>query len=1598
MNAKVEVRFTNITLSLDHKLLSGIIETTYDPNESGIADIDEYIDIFTEGYGVGAMVTGQVTADTTVGYPILWPGGIVATLPSGYNQQTGMPAPGTTISITITNALTNAQTTIQVDQLPTTIMDANGNVYQVATNGGVSLVAQSGGAELLQNMNKKVIDGDKALVIFGQTETAKYAFDKWQPIYKKSNKFNKEYEKIVCVNGGLSIDAGNYYVSAKAIAPGAMDTLIAVVRKPAGSTISKDSVQFVNSKGTKYTKIVINDSTLAIPIVGGPEKDAQEIYAVYKQTNAKTLNFGKLLVASYPAKQKKVKLIPMPNVSYNFSTIKSTVEGIYKKININLTIEEDATFSYNDWDQTNNGMQVNGTGLLTQMTDEMKNLVTGYKNQRDINDDTYYMFMLPLAESSEVKGTMPRGKQFGYIFTNNNTQIPRTVAHELGHGILTLEHTFDYNGLSSGMLDSNLMDYTNGIQFAKCQWDIAHDPALVIGALDSDEDAFSTEQTKAFEGEFGVNGINIAKSAILACLPAGQKWINVQLTNNFVVKLMLDDIKDFRFKDNKLQGIIKNDNKFYSVSGFKVKKSFERDGVTYIEQRSESQEMTCWDCVRQDNLISRTTMLDINDGNKPVTIYNDIPQTYKHYTEVIGKDCNTAITVYYIDNNGACNTRIISTEECKDNSLICGSIDYKEFDEFVKKLDQYTFIGDSAYRRLQQINTCILKNLSLGSRVNLYTLLFDNAEVAHPLSQDEGGYIDSRCNNGKDFLLVEMLKTASDNEIEWLLKPTGFFFANNGTNTNFIRFMNHNKNFEMKLRFAVELTRILVEKKNLIRFTPVAQQVTLSDGTNITIPNSANPVFIYFENWFQASNSFVLNGHTVTFDESGIISKPDSWLIDISQKYSLKNNTTQKIFDVDETYSVHPFEFVKLYLAKDMTKELGLKEGDSVITTAFMAAIINQVGQQIKDNANFKIGATLFAIAAAAFTGGTSLSALAAGESLTFLGGLQLASNALVLTTSLANLNVMSGLNNNTLSPQQMQQLANWEKFYSTVLIIDAGLNFISVMKAVAAETQLPALFQNMAANNLSKLFGPASKVKMTPVPGAGPGSSTFSLTTTEGAYSYITKASGQVSNPSAQAKILEFSSTPKNYPAAFDGTGALKIERATVPYQEISPLTVVVEKPSGVVAQMKYYAPSPIAQSMSIAELVYLYEPNQTPQLVYATEAALDDLEDKQNGNNCTTCTRFCQRFKTLLLKYPAHTPVINKICQQADGMLLNGILDKLFSLTFKTNEFLTDLGQLSGEPEHINNRINKLSARKMDAWQYLYNNQEDQAPFARKHNLCLDAIAGLENAPRKQAVIFSDKTSTSESTLVAYCLDLINTNGFITFLNKPANLKYAKGFVGHKQNPIYEDQQYEELTDDEVLRPATNTNTVLLDKIKERIRYSETTAQRLNNFAKGREFEETVKALLVQRSGILWDEIKSLVPDLDSRRILSQVYFCLPNNSIPCSGEGQYFIADFVLLKYDLNPAGQPILTDMIVIDSKLSGSTRLTDNQNMAVAGVGRVLPLRISRSTDINLIALPGTPSPISAGTEIKLTKFIVVHSSNGVSNVYNPGGVKLIRTE
>src|SRR5690606_39342531 len=115
------------------------------------------------------------------------------------------------------------------------------------------------------------------------------------------------------------------------------------------------------------------------------------------------------------------------------------------------------------------------TGLRTY-NESMRTLNNTYRARRtSFNRKANYLFFLKATGNVDINnrdftGFMPRGGQFGYIFTSEIKDInePVTVAHELGHGRFKLYHTFDkhYGGHEQGNT-TNIMDYSNKTHFAK---------------------------------------------------------------------------------------------------------------------------------------------------------------------------------------------------------------------------------------------------------------------------------------------------------------------------------------------------------------------------------------------------------------------------------------------------------------------------------------------------------------------------------------------------------------------------------------------------------------------------------------------------------------------------------------------------------------------------------------------------------------------------------------------------------------------------------------------------------------------------------------------------------------------------------------------------------------------------------------------------------------------------------------------------------------------------------------------------------------------------------------------------------------------------
>ena len=95
---------------------------------------------------------------------------------------------------------------------------------------------------------------------------------------------------------------------------------------------------------------------------------------------------------------------------------------------------------------------------------------------------------------------MPFKGQFAFISTEevSPSQLSRVAAHELGHGTFRLYHTFsDKNDyiVPQGTTD-NLMDYNNGKELHKYQWDLVQDPQGMwfTGLIDEEEMAMVSEE------------------------------------------------------------------------------------------------------------------------------------------------------------------------------------------------------------------------------------------------------------------------------------------------------------------------------------------------------------------------------------------------------------------------------------------------------------------------------------------------------------------------------------------------------------------------------------------------------------------------------------------------------------------------------------------------------------------------------------------------------------------------------------------------------------------------------------------------------------------------------------------------------------------------------------------------------------------------------------------------------------------------------------------------------------------------------------------------------------------------------------------------
>ncbi|WKS95937.1 hypothetical protein [Riemerella columbina] len=352
-----------------------------------------------------------------------------------------------------------------------TFIDKDGKVWAVSEEGNVTQAGKmaQGGASTPQNTagvdakgNATTITAEGIRVTFKNSSDSKYAFD--QP----AKALNSDYKKL---NGKV--------IPFKAVENKKTEPFIASV-EITDNSISADSLIFKTSKGVPIdAKKVGNDYRLTLK--GLYSYATEQVQAIIKQGDKYQVAGAFNLVHISP-KTIKLNLVPTTGVSISRNQIQK-VKDIYKKIAIDVDISVKEAFDITPYLVNGKLPSEDVFGDLSSYSPAQNKVIEAYKQQRGV-DLAYYIFVTDRPSSNGQAGYMRLGGQFGFVYD----QQARTIAHELGHGALRLEHPFkEFKNVAQGEV-KNLMDYnTTNTNFIYPDWKQVNDPKFKIYAFQGQE-------------------------------------------------------------------------------------------------------------------------------------------------------------------------------------------------------------------------------------------------------------------------------------------------------------------------------------------------------------------------------------------------------------------------------------------------------------------------------------------------------------------------------------------------------------------------------------------------------------------------------------------------------------------------------------------------------------------------------------------------------------------------------------------------------------------------------------------------------------------------------------------------------------------------------------------------------------------------------------------------------------------------------------------------------------------------------------------------------------------------------------------------------
>lgn len=363
--------------------------------------------------------------------------------------------------------------------------DGNGGSYEIG-----QLVEQE---PINCAPKSNIFDDEQGLVKFAPQKAWNPPFDYEQGVFTKSLSISDYYEKI-----------DRYSIPWIAVPSGESTKIYANLNLSAG-VVKPEHVYFIcrtNSKAIKLKAEKLDGNQFVVPIFGGEAGKYLELVAMADTSKngdadcSQLFTLGRAKVLSMKKESYTLHILPFrrDKDDVNGTSIENTLNEIYKPLGKTFTVVVENRFGDGEeYNFVTEGLTVEGSGFMTTETQNMSLLKALYNAENNFKTGNHaYLFLLPESATEGVAGDMPRNKPVGYVFADPSVKYGDgyTVAHEIGHGLFTFDHAFEYYDGNQGS-STNVMDYSSSYEspYLKVwQWNLMDThPNYVLPFFEDDE-------------------------------------------------------------------------------------------------------------------------------------------------------------------------------------------------------------------------------------------------------------------------------------------------------------------------------------------------------------------------------------------------------------------------------------------------------------------------------------------------------------------------------------------------------------------------------------------------------------------------------------------------------------------------------------------------------------------------------------------------------------------------------------------------------------------------------------------------------------------------------------------------------------------------------------------------------------------------------------------------------------------------------------------------------------------------------------------------------------------------------------------------------